>query len=198
MEHLEERSHDYIKITPERLNFFRDLSTVIAVAISFVAVGFYRYDRIEKADGSSDYTSYIDAFPNLIILWLGYAQMITSMTLLIGFMLNKINIIVKSGWRKKCEQNMQKLATDIKYILKPLEPPFGELKAKNLPIQAVRCLMLTDGPYSNAFKDENGKTDFVYKAVAFEYRWICMSFIMQTGGFVFILFYLAFSLQGLF
>ena len=30
--------------------------------------------------------------------------------------------------------NKSKLANDIKYILKPLEPPFGELKAKDLPL----------------------------------------------------------------
>jgi len=73
MEHLEERSHDYIKITPERLNFFRDFSTVIAVAVSFVVITFYKYERVEKPDGTSDYTSYIDPLPNQVISYLGYA-----------------------------------------------------------------------------------------------------------------------------
>jgi len=67
MEHLEERSHDYIKITPARLDFFRDFSTVIAVAISFIVVGYYRYDKLVQEDGSSDYTSHIDDWPAKVI-----------------------------------------------------------------------------------------------------------------------------------
>jgi len=53
---------------------------------------------------------------------------------LIGFCQNRINIIVKSGWRKKAGENKQKLQNDIEHILKPLEPPFGEMKAKDLPL----------------------------------------------------------------
>lgn len=57
MEHLEERSHDFIQITPDRLNFLKDISTLIAIAISFIVIGFYKYDRLEMADGTSNYTS---------------------------------------------------------------------------------------------------------------------------------------------
>lgn len=57
MEHLEERSHDFIQITPDRLNFLKDVSTLIAIAISFIVIGCYKYDRIEMADGSSNYIS---------------------------------------------------------------------------------------------------------------------------------------------
>jgi len=85
MEHLEERSHDYIKITPARLYCFRDFSTVIAIAISFIVVFYYRYDKLEISDGSSDYTSHIDDWPAKVITWLGYGQLVTSVALLIGF-----------------------------------------------------------------------------------------------------------------
>jgi len=71
------------------------------------------------------------------------------------------------------------------------------MKAKDLPLQAARILLLTSGPYHPAF-DEDGRRNFGYSAVDFEYKWICLSFLMQNGGFVFILIYLAFSLQGLF
>ena len=117
MEHLEERSHDFIKITPERLNFMRDISTLIAITISFIVIGFYRYDRIEMADGSSNYTSNIDPLANSMIVYLGYVQLTTCMILIIGFCLNRINIIVKSGWRKKTDENQKNLAIDIKHIL---------------------------------------------------------------------------------
>ena len=197
MEHLEERSHDYIKITPARLDFLRDFSTVVAVAISLIVGGSYAYDRLHQEDGSWDYTPHIQTWPDRLIGWLGYGQLVTSVALLIGFCLNKINIIVKSGWRKKCDENRQKLANDIKHILKPLEPPFGEMKAKELPLQAARVLLLTSGPDHVAFVHE-GRRNFGYSAVNFEYKWISLSFLMQNGGFVFILIYLAFSLQGLF
>lgn len=59
MEHLEERSHDFIQITPDRLNFFRDFSTLIAICVSLILLSFYKYDRVEMADGSSNYTSMI-------------------------------------------------------------------------------------------------------------------------------------------
>ena len=71
MEHLEERSHAFIKITPARLGFFRDFSTIIAIAVGFIVIGCYKYDRVQTADGSSDYIPTIDAFPNLFILYLG-------------------------------------------------------------------------------------------------------------------------------
>ena len=62
------------------------------------------------------------------MIYLGYCQIGTSVSLLLGFCINKINIILKSGWRQKITQNKVLLASDIKYILQPLQPPFGELR----------------------------------------------------------------------
>jgi hypothetical protein len=101
MEHLERCSHDVIEISPERLDFLRDFSTGIAVAISFIVIGFYRYDRIERADGSSDYRPTIGEGPLVLIEYLGYAQLITAFMLLFGFAYNNNTIIVKQGWRDK-------------------------------------------------------------------------------------------------
>ena len=95
MEHLEACSHDVIEISPERLDFLRDFSTGIAVAISFIVIGFYRYDRIETADGSSNYVATIDDIPFKIITYLGYTQLVSSILLLVGFAYNNNSIIVK-------------------------------------------------------------------------------------------------------
>jgi len=76
------------------------------------------------------------------------------MGLLIGFCLNRINIIVKSGWREKTELNKERLKDEVKYVLSKCEPPFGEIKAKDLPMQAARVLLLTEGPYHQAFIDD--------------------------------------------
>lgn len=109
MEHLEACSHDVIEISPERLDFLRDFSTALAVAISFIVVGFYRYDRIETADGSSDYIAYIDDLPLQVTTYLGYAQLVSSILLLVGFAYNNNSIIVKQGWRKMEEENQKLL-----------------------------------------------------------------------------------------
>ena len=63
MEHLEYRSHALIKITPERLNFFRDFSTVIAITVSFIVIGTYRYEKIPQPDGSNNYEPFIPQLP---------------------------------------------------------------------------------------------------------------------------------------
>lgn len=86
---------------------------------------------------------------------------------------------------------------DIKTILLPCEPPYGEIVATNLPIQAARVLLLTEGPYHKAFMCD-GQKNFGYKAVEFEYKWISLSFLMQDSDFIFIIIYLVNSLQGLF
>jgi hypothetical protein len=70
------------------------------------------------------------------------------------------------------------------------------MKAKDLPLHAARILLLTEGPEHPAFEVDE-KRNFGYRAIDFEYYWICLSFLMQNGGFIFILIYLAFSLQGL-
>lgn len=63
MEHLEYRSHAAIKITPDRLNFFRDFSTVMAITVSFIVVGTYRYENIPQPDGSNNYEPFIPDLP---------------------------------------------------------------------------------------------------------------------------------------
>jgi len=68
------------------------------------------------------------------MLYLGYVQLGTSISLLVGFCINKINIILKSGWRNKKVQNKTIMANDIKYVLSPLLPPFGEFNVPDLPL----------------------------------------------------------------
>jgi len=72
MEHLELRSHDFINITPERLGFLRDFSTLIAVMISFICIFFYKYDYVNQPDGSRDLAPVINEGPQIIMNNLGY------------------------------------------------------------------------------------------------------------------------------
>jgi len=42
MDHLEVMSHQRIKITPARLNYMRDLSTILAIMVGGVIVTSYK------------------------------------------------------------------------------------------------------------------------------------------------------------
>lgn len=53
-------------------------------------------------------------------------------------------------------------------------------------------MLLTEGPYHPAWGPE-GKRNYIYAAVQFEYIWISLSFLMENSDFVFNLVYLAFS-----
>jgi hypothetical protein len=136
----------------------------------------------------------INETPQIIMNYLGYIQLATASFLLIGFCINKIYIILKSGWRNKTTMNQTLLANDVKIVLQPLIPTFGELRVQDLPLKAARVLMLTEGPEHPAFFDSNGKHNMHFTALYFEYKWICLSFLMQDSDFIFSVAYLAFSL----
>ena len=101
MEHQELRSHDVLKITPERLGKLRDFSTVIAFMISIIIMVSFKMAKVENPDGSFNFEATIDYYPQLMMTYLGYVQLCTSFALLVGFCMNRINIILKSGWRRK-------------------------------------------------------------------------------------------------
>ena len=168
----------------------------MAFFINMVVLIFYRYDYIEREDGSWSLKPVIDELPNRFMTYLGYIQLASSSILLIGFCMNKVSIILKTQWRLKCEFNKQLMVNDIKYIMEPLKPQFGDYKVKELPLYAIRNLLLTEGPDYPAFI-QDGKRNFYYKTIEFEYRWICLSFIMQDGDFIFSMIYMLFSFQGL-
>lgn len=66
--------------------------------------------------------------------YLGYAQLVTSFTLLVGTYLNRSDIIIKTRWRQKTKENKVLLKSDITHVLKPLQPTYGDLKVKDLPL----------------------------------------------------------------
>ena len=52
MEHLEEMSNRIIKLPPYIVTKIRDLSTILGVAIAFVIVWQYRYEKVLRPDGA--------------------------------------------------------------------------------------------------------------------------------------------------
>ena len=72
MEHVELLSRQTIQVTPDRLNFLRDCSTLLAVGISILIIGFYKYDSIVYEDGSLDIGPTIADTPEFAIAIMGY------------------------------------------------------------------------------------------------------------------------------
>lgn len=134
MTHLENRSHAFLKITPQKLSFYRNFSTLLSIFISLIVLFFYKYGYVERPDGKLDKIYMIDKWPTFFMDYVGYFQLGTSLTLLVGTYLNQSNIIIKNGWREKQKVNKLLLANDVKYCLTPLKPDFGELKVKDLPL----------------------------------------------------------------
>ena len=67
--------------------------------ISVIILVAYRYDTVYKSDGSIAIAPDLDDDLDLTIMLLGYLQLATSLTLLMGWIVNKANILVKAGWR---------------------------------------------------------------------------------------------------
>jgi len=134
MRHLEERSRDVIQITPSKLDFFRNFSTILSIGISVLVISFYKYEDIKQEDGSFNYEASIDAWPQRIMGYFGYGQLVTSFTLLVGTYRNKSDIIIKTGWRQKIKENKVALANDVRYVLERLLPDYGDVKISDLPL----------------------------------------------------------------
>ena len=52
--------------------------------------------------------------------------------------------------------------------------------------------------FSSKQDDDTIVLDFGFRAVKVEYYWVCLSFLIADGDFLFSLMYFVFSLQGLF
>jgi len=73
--------------------------------VGAVIITQYKYASIIQEDGSYNYMPYIDYWPNTIIFYLGCIQLVTALLLLIGFCVNKMNLIVRAGWRNRVDKN---------------------------------------------------------------------------------------------
>ena len=79
------------QITPKRLNFLKDLSTLLAFLINFLMLFFVERDGHERET------------PFLIqwaITVLGFMQLGSSSTLIVFYVVNRAALITKSRWRE--------------------------------------------------------------------------------------------------
>jgi hypothetical protein len=71
MKHVQKLNKAIIKITPQRLNTLRDVSTLIALVINVIILYYYRYDQVAQADGSVVVEPVIEYWADLTIFILG-------------------------------------------------------------------------------------------------------------------------------
>ena len=88
MTHVERLNRAIIKITPQRLNFLRDFSTGIALAINLIILFWYKYEAVEQIDGSTKVEAVIANWADKTIFALGIVQTITSVMLLCMWCIN--------------------------------------------------------------------------------------------------------------
>jgi len=92
-----------VKLPPELVTKVRDASTILAIMIAFIILSYYKYDFVITEDGSYDYLPYIPPMQKQWIETLGYIQLVSSLTLLLGFCVNNRSLVVQEGWRVRCE-----------------------------------------------------------------------------------------------
>lgn len=137
---------------------------------------------------------------NDVIFALGAVQAITSFMLVVGFLVNKSALIIKSGWREKIFQNQIDMVFEKKELQILRKSQLGELRADELDIKTLRKVLLLEGPDSVVFhydEDSDGKRKFGSVSMYFEYYWICLTFLAQSGEMIFNVMYFVFSIQGL-
>lgn len=194
MDHLEIMSHAYIQITPMRLNYLRDLSTLIAVMVSVVIVSGYKYSyqpqtnlnelvyNPDDTQTSLIYSSEISYTITNIIFGLGCVQLLSSFMLVVGFMVNNANLIVRAGWRERISINEIEMLIEKKQLQGLREAQFSELDVNELNIEQKRLVLQIEGPYSTVFFNEaTGVRNFGGISIKFEYYWVCLTFLISNG-----------------
>lgn len=183
MEHIEVLSHSSIKITPTRLNFLRDISTLIALVVSALVLLFYQYGIEYDEAGNAKIGPTIDPRISIAIKVLGYVQFCTAISLLIGQLITRAHLIIKSGWRSYVEVNRIKYQNLINSKKDQGGDSYSVIKAGDLSLLDARMLLLTQGPDAQEFivDEDEDKRDFGHIILKLEYMWTCTSFVLGNG-----------------
>lgn len=203
MVHIEELSHATIEITPSRLNFMRDFSTLLALAICTLMIVFYEYGVHYDDTGNALIGPTAPADVLLVMQILGFTQFVIAIILLIGQLITRARLIIKSGWRAAVEtnrikyQNLLDLTKD-----SGAGDSYSTIKAKDLSLLDARMILLTQGPDADEFLIDDDETetkrDFGHFILKLEYIWTCLSFVIGNGSITFLIIYATLSLLGLF
>jgi undecaprenyl pyrophosphate phosphatase UppP len=83
----------------------RDLSTLLAFMVGGVIITTFKYTNTGNPDGSETYSATISQVSTDAIFAIGCVQALTSFMLVVGFLVNNANLIVRAGWRERVSLN---------------------------------------------------------------------------------------------
>lgn len=218
MEHLARLNRWWIRISAQKLTFFRDASTTIAFIINLLILfTYYRDYNTDPETGRNGMlqTSYYEIFGgdehsalkiSNIIKFFGILQIITASLMMIFWLVLRVPLLLRKRWRELVEK--QKL-THIEE--NNFEDDDEEVTGTNndshhneetiidpstLKTSATMQILLTKGPDCEIFK-KGRKRNFGNLWTKFVYYWTNLHFILGDGGFRYQAFYLIVSILGL-
>jgi hypothetical protein len=128
-------------------------------------------------------------------------QILIQLLLIIGEIITRGTLIIKSKWREYVDEKKAQL---INLVNAKKEAPgyseFNIIKAPELSLLDARLVLLTSGPDAEEFIEdpETGKKNFGHLILKIEYLWTSLSFILGDGRFFFLLVLLGFAVLGQF
>lgn len=162
--------------------FLRDISNLIALGVSGLVLIFYKYGIEYDEAGNARIGPTVDPVIALVIKILGYVQFCTAISLLIGQLITRAHLIIKSSWRRYIDENKLKYQNLIN-SKKDSGDSYTVIKSGDLSLLDARMLLLTKGPDSQEFlvEDDDSKRDFGHIILKLEYMWTCTSFVLGNG-----------------
>lgn len=114
-------------------------------------------DDLGREDGTKDYTSEAPAIIDWTISIIGYMQGVTASTMLIGYCMNSITLIVRKGWRDLILQH-NILRVQEKQELEELTIKYQhDIPLDKISVQQARLVLALEGPTSKVFADKATK-----------------------------------------
>jgi len=101
---------------------------LLAFGVGGILVGTYQYKYIQQENLSYNYEPFIDPLAEEIIFGLGAVQAVTSFMLVVGFLINKSNLIIRAGWRERVSEADATMFLEKQELRSLREETFAELE----------------------------------------------------------------------
>lgn len=182
MNHNDELNRATFKITPERLMFLKDFSSVIGFIMNLTFLSFatrkYHYKILEVPEWVIDTIEY-----------LGYVQGSSSLILIFFFGINKKKLITNIMWRDMISENEKKSGYE-------LPENDDRLTVNQMSYEMTHMILMMKGPDANEFNLDENNINFGNWFTYSEYHLLNTYFFIQDGTFQYYVLYFAISLLG--
>jgi len=217
MEHLSRLNQWWVRISSQKFNMLRDVSTTLAFLINVIILfTYYReFDTsIESGRNGKLITSYYEIFGgdsnsklkiSNVIKFLGILQIITASFMIIFWLVLRVPLLLRKRWRELVDKQ-RLMHIDEKNFEdddEENEAPEGsdlhednQIDPSTLKSSKTMQILLQKGPDCDIF-NKDGKRNFGNVWTKFVYFWTNLHFILSDGSFQYLVFYLIVSILGL-